>query len=114
VRTCEHTWMPFSLGMDFYFLCALVFCLHVRPCEGVRSPGIGITDSYKGTDPVPCLGWELSPGSLEELFTSEPSPRPHFYFFETGSPIEPGAHRVGYTTGQRAQRILLSPLPNGL
>lgn len=28
----------------FYFICALVFCLHVLLCEGVRYPGTGDTE----------------------------------------------------------------------
>ena len=59
----------------FYFIfvsCALVFCLHVYLCEGIRSPGTGIIDSYE----LPCGCWELKLGPLEEkpvLFTAEPS-----------------------------------------
>ena len=41
-------------------------------CEGVRSPGTGVTDNCE----LPCGYWELNPGPLEEqavLLTAEPS-----------------------------------------
>ena len=56
----------------FFILCALVFCLHVCLCEGVRSPGTGAIDSCES--PSGC--WELNPSSLEEqsvILTTEPS-----------------------------------------
>lgn len=46
----------------------LVFCLHVCLCEGVGSPGSGVTDSSE----VPCGCWKLNQGSL--LLISKPSP----------------------------------------
>ena len=51
--------------------------LNVCLGEGVRSPGIGITDSCKLT----YGGWELNPGLLEEqpvLLTAGPSLQPPF------------------------------------
>ena len=53
-----------------FILCALVFCPHVCLCEGVRTPGNGITDSYE----LSCGCWELSPGPLaeqSEFFTAK-------------------------------------------
>jgi hypothetical protein len=36
------------LKVTFFFLkCALMFCQHVCPCEGVRSSGTGVTGSYE-------------------------------------------------------------------
>jgi hypothetical protein len=57
-----------------------VFCLHVCLCEGVRSPGTGVTDSCK----LPCGCWKLNPSALEEqpmLLTAEPSVKPLFVLF---------------------------------
>ena len=39
-----------------------MLCLYVCLCEGVRSPGTGITDSCE----LPCACWELNPCPLEE------------------------------------------------
>ena len=53
----------------------LVFCEQVCLYKGVRSPGIGDTDSYE----VPCGCWELNLGPLEGhpmLLTDEPSLQP--------------------------------------
>lgn len=44
------------------FLSALEFCLHICLCQGVRSPGTGVTDSCE----LPWGCWELNPGPLEE------------------------------------------------
>jgi hypothetical protein len=55
-----------------YTFCALVFCLHVCLCKGVRSSGTGVTDRCE----LPCGCWELNLGPLEEqpvLLTAEPS-----------------------------------------
>jgi hypothetical protein len=57
----------------------LVFCLLVCPCEGVRSPGTGIIDSYVLT--FGC--WDLNLGPLEEqpvLLSAEPSLQPVFIY----------------------------------
>ena len=51
---------------------ALVFCLHVYLCEGIGAPGIRVTDSCE----LLCGCWELNPGLLEELLTTEPSLQP--------------------------------------
>jgi hypothetical protein len=59
----------------FVYLYALVFCLDLCLCEGVRSPGTGIIDNCE----LPCGCWELNPGPLEEqpvLSTAEPSLQP--------------------------------------
>ena len=56
----------------FLCVCVLVFFLYASLYEGIRSPGIGVTDSGE----LPCGCWELSPGPLEEqpvLLTTEPS-----------------------------------------
>jgi hypothetical protein len=56
----------------FLILCALVFCLYACLCEGVVSPGTGVTDSCG----LPCGCWELNPGPLEEqrvLLITKPS-----------------------------------------
>ena len=45
----------------FIFLCALVFCLQVCLCDGVRSPRAGVTDSCE----LPCGWWELNLDPLE-------------------------------------------------
>jgi len=50
-------------------------------CEGVGSPGTGVTDSCE----LPRKCWELDPGPLEEqqpvLLTSESPPAPDFTFY---------------------------------
>jgi hypothetical protein len=49
-----------------------VLFLHICLCEGVRSPGTGLTGSYE----LPCGCWELNPDPLEHqpvLLTAEPS-----------------------------------------
>ena len=60
------------LKVLFTFIsCALVFCRHVCLCEGVGSPGTGVTDSCE----LPCGCWESNPHSLKEqpvLSTAEP------------------------------------------
>lgn len=40
----------------------MVFCLPVCLCEGIRSPGTGVTDRCE----MPCGWWEFNLGSLEE------------------------------------------------
>jgi hypothetical protein len=51
-------------------------CIGVLPaCEGVRSPGTGVTDRYE----LLCGCWELNPVPLEEqpvLSTTKPSLQP--------------------------------------
>lgn len=50
----------------------LVFCLQVHLCEGVRSPGAGVTHTCE----LPCGCGELNQGHLEGqpmLLTDEPS-----------------------------------------
>ena len=52
-----------------------MFCLHVCLCEGVGSPGTGVTDSCE----LPCGCWVLNLSSLEEqpgLLTAEPPLQP--------------------------------------
>ena len=34
-------------GLVIFILCALVFCLHLFLCEGVKSPETRVTDSYE-------------------------------------------------------------------
>jgi hypothetical protein len=45
---------PGSLGIQnsyfqvfYFYLCTLVFCLQVYLCEGIWSPGTGVTDSFE-------------------------------------------------------------------
>ena len=67
----------------FLILCALVFCLHVCLCEGVRAPGTGVTDSCE----LPCGCWGLIQGHLEEqpvLLTTEPPLGPRTTFRKAG------------------------------
>jgi hypothetical protein len=76
--------------LSFFFMCGdiLPACMSLyyicdwypqRPEEGVRSPGIGVTD---GCEP-PCGYWELNLGPLEQsvLLTTEPSLQPWFPLF---------------------------------
>jgi hypothetical protein len=44
----------FVLNFIYFISCALVFCLHVCLCEGVRSLGIVVMDSCE----LPCGCWE--------------------------------------------------------
>ena len=76
------------LNMDIFLWlicisCALLLCLHTCLCEGVRSPGTGVTDRCE----VPCGCWELNPGSLQEqpvLLTAEPSLQPLYKHLNIG------------------------------
>lgn len=51
-----------------------MFCLHVCPCEGVRSPGTGVKDRYELRHGC----WELNPSLVEQpvFLTIEPSFQP--------------------------------------
>ena len=65
----QNTVMTIFLNFLFFFK------LYVNWCEGIRSPGTGVTDSCK----LPCGCWELNPGSLEEQavsLTFKTSPQP--------------------------------------
>lgn len=44
-------------------------CCPSRLEDGIRSPGIGVTDSYE----PPCECWKLKLGQQQVLFTAEPS-----------------------------------------
>ena len=55
----------FPFLSSFYSMC-IVFCLHVHLCEGVRSPGTGVTDKCE----LPCGCWEMNLGPLEEQWWS--------------------------------------------
>lgn len=50
------------LFISIVILCALVFCLHICPCEVVAASGTGAADSYE----LQCRCWEWNPGPLEE------------------------------------------------
>lgn len=56
-----------AFNLFLYLLCALVFCLHVYLFEGVRTPGVGVTDSGE----LPCGCWDLNP--VPSLLITEPS-----------------------------------------
>ena len=59
----------------FNFICVhwCLDCMDVCLCEGVRSPGLGITDSSE----LPCGSWALNPGLLEKQpVLSIPEPYP--------------------------------------
>ena len=95
---CPSLKSPFLFLKIIYFYVHWWVCLHVYLCEGVRSPGTGVTDSCE----LQCRCWELNLGPLEEqlvLLTVEPSllsllPLPFsfslplfllLFFLETGS-----------------------------
>lgn len=59
-----------TCGFCFYII--YLNLLYMHWCEGIRCPGTGTTDSYE----LPCRGWELHPGPLEEqseVLPTEPS-----------------------------------------
>ena len=63
------------LWFCYNLLCALIFCLNVCLCEGIRSLGTGVTDSCE----LLCGCWELNLSPLEEqpvLLTVEPFTEP--------------------------------------
>jgi hypothetical protein len=75
VKTISKIYCIKKSILFIFISCALVFCLHVCLCEGVRSPGTGVTDIYE----LPCECWELNLGPLEKqpaLLTTEPSLQP--------------------------------------
>ena len=72
--------------------------LHICLCEGVGSPGTGVTDNCV----VPCGYWELNPSPLQEqsvFLTSETSLQPSIliFDFETKLPTWSLTHTVART-----------------
>lgn len=78
---CHHTWvLPvsflFCFRIYFYFMC--IGILHVCPCEGIRSRGTGVRNSFE----LPCECWDLNLDPQEEqpvLLTDETSLHTHLF-----------------------------------
>lgn len=77
----------------FYFLWALVFCMYVCLCEGVNSPGTGVTDSLIGAG-----NWTLVLGKSSQCWLISPALDLYFCWFVLSCPII-GFLKSGVVTG---------------